>query len=109
MMWPARVWARGNIRMHVGQWWHSIDHNEPCRVVDINFLWDQPACLVWLPRRATAIRVPQARLAPLKATNDCLLHRLSYISAGARIADALERDALVAPLEGNVIPLPHQL
>ena len=35
--------------------------------------------------------------------------RLSYVSAAARIADSLERDALVAPLEGTVIPLPHQL
>jgi SNF2 family DNA or RNA helicase len=31
------------------------------------------------------------------------------VSAAARIADALERDTLVAPLEGSVIPLPHQL
>jgi superfamily II DNA or RNA helicase len=96
--------------MHVGQWWHSIDHDEPCRVVDIDTLWGQATCLVWLPRRGTAVRVLQKRLAPLNEASDShLLHRLSYVSAGARIADALERDALVAPLEGTVIPLPHQL
>jgi superfamily II DNA or RNA helicase len=95
--------------MQAGEWWHSIDHDEPCRVVDIEALWGQASCLVWLPRRDTAVRVLQRRLIPLKAGESHLLDRLSYVSAAARIADALERDALVAPLEGTVIPLPHQL
>ena len=95
--------------MHVGEWWHSIDHDEPCRIVESDALWGQASCVVWLPRRGSAVSVPQIRLAPLKASDDKLLHRLSYVSAAARIADALERDALVAPLEGSVIPLPHQL
>jgi SNF2 family DNA or RNA helicase len=95
--------------MRVGEWWHSIDHGEPCRIVETDVLWGQATCVVWLPRRGSAVRVLQSRLAPLKASNDKLRHRLSYVSAAARIADALERDALVAPLEGSVIPLPHQL
>jgi len=95
--------------MQAGEWWHSIDHDEPCRVVDTETLWGQASCLVWLPRRDTAVRVLQKRLIPLKAGGSHLLDRLSYVSAGARIADALERDALVAPLAGTVIPLPHQL
>lgn len=95
--------------MQAGEWWHSIDHDEPCRVVDTDALWGQATCLVWLPRRGTAVRVLQKRLAPLKSGESHLLDRLSYVSAAARIADSLERDALVAPLEGTVIPLPHQL
>jgi SNF2 family DNA or RNA helicase len=95
--------------MRTGEWWYSIDHDEPCRVVDTETLWGQASCLVWLPRRDTAVRVLQKRLVPLKAGEPHLLDRLSYVSAAARIADALERDALVAPLEGTVIPLPHQL
>lgn len=95
--------------MQAGEWWHSIDHDEPCRVVDTDTLWGQATCLVWLPRRGTAVRVLQKRLAPLKSGESHLLDRLSYVSAAARIADSLDRDALVAPLEGTVIPLPHQL
>jgi superfamily II DNA or RNA helicase len=95
--------------MQAGEWWHSIDHDEPCRIVDTESLWDHATCLVWLPRRGTAVRVMQNRIAPLKTVEPHLLHRLSFVSAGARIADALGRDALVAPLEGTVIPLPHQL
>lgn len=95
--------------MRAGEWWHSIDHDEPCCVVDTDTLWGQATCLVWLPRRGAAVRALQKRLAPLKSGGSHLLDRLSYVSAAARIADSLERDALVAPLEGTVIPLPHQL
>src|SRR5215813_176078 len=95
--------------MHVDEWWHSIDHDEPCRIIETEALWGRTTCVVWLPRRSAAVRVLQSRLAPLKATDGNLRHQLSWVSAAARIADALERDALVAPLEGNVIPLPHQL
>lgn len=95
--------------MQAGEWWHSVDHDEPCRVVDTDTLWGQSTCLVWLPRRGTAVRVLQKRLAHLKEVESHLLDRLSYVSAGARISDALERDELIAPLEGTVIPLPHQL
>jgi hypothetical protein len=86
--------------VQAGEWWHSIDHDEPCRVVDTETLWGQASCLVWLPRGDTAVRVLQKRLVPLKAGEPHLLDRLSYVSAAARVADALERD---------VIPLPHQL
>jgi superfamily II DNA or RNA helicase len=95
--------------MQTGEWWHSIDHDEPCRVVDTDTLWGQATCVVWLPRRSTAVRVLQKRLAPFKLGVSNLIDRLSYVSAAARIADSLERDALVAPLEGTVTPLPHQL
>ena len=95
--------------MQAGEWWHSIDHDEPCCVVDTDTLWGQATCLVWLPRRWTAVRVLQTRLAPLKSGESHLLDHLSYVNAAARIADSLDRDALVAPLEGTVIPLPHQL
>jgi SNF2 family DNA or RNA helicase len=95
--------------MQTGEWWHSLDHDEPCRVVNTETLWGQGSCLVWLPRRDTAVRVLQKRLVPLKTGESHFLDRLSYVSAAARIADALEGDALVAPLEGTVIPLPHQL
>lgn len=95
--------------MHTGEWYQSLDHDEPCLVVDTDVLWNWATCLVWLPRRGATVRTLQDRLAPLKTSESALLDRLSCASAGARIVDALERDVLVAPLEGSVIPLPHQL
>ena len=95
--------------MRVGEWWHSLDHDEPCLIIDTDVLWNQATCLIWLPRRGATVRALQGRLAPLNQTEPWLLDRLCFVCAAARIADALERDALVAPLEGSVIPLPHQL
>jgi superfamily II DNA or RNA helicase len=34
---------------------------------------------------------------------------ISYIAAAARVADALTRDVMLAPIESSVIPLPHQI
>src|SRR5262245_12265061 len=95
--------------MRVGEWWQSLDHDEPCQVVDTEVLWNQATCLIWLPRRRTTVRALQGRLAPLKSNEHWPRERLSFVCSAARVADALERDALVAPLEGSVTPLPHQL
>ena len=34
---------------------------------------------------------------------------ITYVTAAARVADALTRDVLLAPIESSVIPLPHQI
>jgi len=34
---------------------------------------------------------------------------IAYVAAAARVADALTRDVLLAPIESSVIPLPHQI
>ena len=81
--------------MQAGEWWHSINHDEPYHVVDTDTLWGQETCLVWLPRRGAAVRVLQKRLLPLKSGESHLLDCLSYISSAARIADALEDEEQV--------------
>jgi superfamily II DNA or RNA helicase len=63
-----------------------------------------------VPSSGTVLRVREERLRPLAASaraGDG--HRLTYVAAAARIADALQRDSLVAPLESSLIPLPHQI
>jgi superfamily II DNA or RNA helicase len=39
----------------------------------------------------------------------CSPDAIAYITAAARVADALTQDVLLAPIESTVIPLPHQL
>ena len=34
---------------------------------------------------------------------------LAYVTAAARVAEALTQDTLLAPIESSVIPLPHQI
>lgn len=95
--------------MQAGEWWQSLDHDEPCRIVSAEVLWNQPVAMVWLPRRNTVARVPQERLAPLPGLDEHALDRVSYVSSAARILEALANHELIAQPEGSVIPLPHQL
>ena len=92
-----------------GDWAWSLEYEEPCRLVDVHQLWGQGTMLVWLPGRDATIRLPENKIVPLSNHSVASPNRIAYIAAAARIADALERDTLVAPLEGTVIPLPHQL
>jgi hypothetical protein len=92
-----------------GDWCHSLDHGEPCRVIAVEDLWGIPTAQVWLSRRDAVVRLPVERLQTLEQASPTSLEQLSFVAAAARILDAFEHDALVAPLEGSVIPLPHQL
>lgn len=95
--------------MSAGEWSYSLDHDEPCRVIGVDSVWGERTALVWLARRDAVVRLRASRLQPLEDSIPPTLDHLCYVSAAARILDALERDALIAPLEGSVIPLPHQL
>lgn len=95
--------------LKIGGWAWSTEHNEPCRVVDSSELWGRTTFLVWLPRRDAILRIPEESLSESRNEERNVIDRITYLASAARIADALERDTLVAPLEGTVIPLPHQL
>lgn len=92
-----------------GEWAWSTEHDEPCRVIDSSELWGRTTFLVWLPRRDAMVRLSEEALTEPRAEDPNVINRITYLASAARIADALERDTLVAPLEGTVIPLPHQL
>ena len=64
------------------------------------------------------MRVPQSTLRPLDSAlpPDIETHRIHYLAAAAKVAEVLEGATdgqeghiLLAPMESNVIPLPHQL
>jgi SNF2 family DNA or RNA helicase len=92
-----------------GDWCYSLDHDEPGRVIAIDAVWGEETAQVWLARRDAVVRLHLSRLQPLAEAVAPTLDHLGYVAAAARILDAMERDALIAPLEGSVIPLPHQL
>ncbi len=92
-----------------GDWCYSLDHDEPGRVIAVDTVWGEETAQVWLARRDAVVRLHLRRLQPLAEAVAPTLDHLGYVAAAARILDAMERDALIAPLEGSVIPLPHQL
>lgn len=97
------------MRISPGDWCYSLDHDEPCRVIAMDVVWGEETAQVWLARRDAVVRVHRNRLQQLGDVDAPSRDQLCYVAAAARILDAMERDALIAPLEGSVIPLPHQL
>ncbi|CAK0764117.1 ATP-dependent helicase HepA [Gammaproteobacteria bacterium] len=99
-------------------WQYSTVHNSVCKVIEEQTLWGQTVCRVWLPNQDAVVRVPRSALRPINANlqPDVETSRVAYIAAAAKVAEVLEGTTgaadghvLLAPMESNVIPLPHQI
>lgn len=99
-------------------WQYSTVHNSACKVIEKQTLWGQTVCRVWLPNQDAVVRVPRSALRPLSADLQPEIEagRIAYVAAAAKVAEVLEGSAsatdghvLLAPMESNVIPLPHQI
>ena len=99
-------------------WHYSTIHHCACQIIEEQTLWGQTVCRIWLPNQDAVVRVPRAALRPFAAALNPTLEtqRIVYVAAAAKVAEVLESgrsatDApvLLAPMESNVIPLPHQL
>ncbi|EPB6906681.1 DEAD/DEAH box helicase family protein [Pseudomonas aeruginosa] len=99
-------------------WQYSTVHNCACKVIEEQTLWGQTVCRVWLPNQDAVVRVPRSALRPLDADLQPEIEagRIAYVAAAAKVAEVLEGSTsaseghvLLAPMESNVIPLPHQI
>lgn len=99
-------------------WQYSTIHNCACKVIEEQTLWGQMVCRVWLPNQDAVVRVPRSALRPLSADLQPEIEagRIAYVAAAAKVAEVLEGSTsatdghvLLAPMESNVIPLPHQI
>jgi len=97
---------------------HTV-HNSACKVIEEQTLWGhKTVCRVWLPNQDAVVRVPRSALRPLSADLQPEIEagRIAYVAAAAKVAEVLEGSTsateghvLLAPMESNVIPLPHQI
>ncbi|MFV0422759.1 DEAD/DEAH box helicase [Oleidesulfovibrio sp.] len=99
-------------------WQYSTVHNSACKVIEEQTLWGQTVCRIWLPNQDAVVRVPRSALRPLSADlrPEIEAGRIAYVAAAAKVAEVLEGSTsatdghvLLAPMESNVIPLPHQI
>ncbi len=104
--------------MNQSLWQYSTVHNSACKVIEEQTLWGQTVCRVWLPNQDAVVRVPRSALRPLSADlrPEIEAGRIAYVAAAAKVAEVLEGatsategHVLLAPMESNVIPLPHQI
>lgn len=97
------------MRIDANSWYYSSDHGQLCQVIEAQTLWGETTCRVWLPGRDSVVRIPASTLKPLESAGTGSPDDIAYITAAARVADALTQDVLLAPIESSVIPLPHQI
>lgn len=99
-------------------WQFSTTHNCACKVIEEQTLWGQVVCRVWLPNQDAVVRISRSALLPLNTDlqPETESHRIAYIASAAKVAEVLEGTTsaseghvLLAPMESNVIPLPHQI
>ena len=97
------------MRIEANSWYYSTDHGQVCQVIEAQTLWGETTYRVWLPSRDSVIRITASRLKSIEDVGAGSPDSIAYITAAARVADALTQDVLLAPIESTVIPLPHQL
>jgi superfamily II DNA or RNA helicase len=99
-------------------WQYSTVHNSICKVIEEQILWGQTVCRVWLPNQDAVVRIPRSSLRPMNADLQPEIEagHIAYVAAAAKVAEVLEGSTsgtdghvLLAPMESNVIPLPHQI
>lgn len=99
-------------------WQYSPVHNSACKVIEEQTLWGQTVCRVWLPNQDAVVRISRSALRPINADlqPEVEAGRIAYVAAAAKVADVLEGSTsasdghvLLASMESNVIPLPHQI
>ena len=72
-------------------------------------LWGQQFYRVWLQQQDVVLKVPAVALSSRPALPVVTAEAFCYLATAAKIANAQQEDTLLAPIESNVIPLPHQL
>lgn len=101
-----------------GPWFYCFLHQSACRVIEEQTLWGQTVCRIWLPNQNAVVRVPRTAVRPLNFNLDFEIEaaRIGYMAAAAKVAEVLEGSAsasggqvLLAAMESNVTPLPHQI
>ncbi|MDQ0286779.1 superfamily II DNA or RNA helicase [Desulfofundulus luciae] len=93
-----------------GDWAWSREYREPVRIIEAVNLWDQTVYRVWVPGRDSIVRLSGNELSPITRSEGYSRERLIYTVSAARSAESLAQpDVLLAPLEGSVTLLPHQI
>jgi hypothetical protein len=98
-----------NGKLEPQNWYYSPDHRQLCQIVDIQKLWGETICRVWLPEQDSVVRLSASRLKAIEEVDLTTPDSVAYVAATARVMDALAQNVLLAPIASSVVPLPHQL
>ncbi|EMN9019191.1 DEAD/DEAH box helicase family protein [Morganella morganii] len=93
----------------VGEWAWSKAHQQYVKVIETAGLWGQQFYRVWLQQQDVVLKVLDTDLYNQPVQTIMTADTLCYLATAAKIANVQQEDTLLAPIESNVIPLPHQL
>ncbi len=100
-----------------GAFYFSKSFRSAAKVIETSSLWGSDYARIWLPNSDAVVRVPASDLSSLSPQSSALSpDYVAYVAAAAKVAEVLEGSTsatdghvLLAPMESNVIPLPHQI
>jgi len=90
------------------QWVWSKILNEPVKILEENNKWEFNSYRVWSPSENKTL-IHSSEQIDLISNSKYPIEFLRYIVATARIYQVYATEPIVSPLQGNLIPLPHQL
>jgi hypothetical protein len=90
-------------------WAWSQAHQQYVKVIETAGLWGQQFYRVWLQQQDVVLKVLDTDLYNQPVQTIVTADTLCYLATAAKIANVQQEDTLLAPIESNVIPLPHQL
>jgi hypothetical protein len=93
----------------VGEWAWSQAYQQHVKVIENSGLWGKSFYRVWLQQQDSVVKIVADDLVHVNKQHESNKHFISYVAVAAKIANAQQEDVLLAPIESNVIPLPHQL
>ena len=64
----------------LGGWYYSPEHGQLCQVIEVQTLWGETTCHVWLPGRDSVVRIPVSRLKSLESAGIGLPGGLNFFS-----------------------------
>lgn len=103
--------------VNTGEFYYSKSFRSAPKVIECGTLWGSDYARIWLPNSDAVVRVPASDLTSLSPQSSALSpDHIAYVAAAAKVAEVLEGSTsateghvLLAPMESNVIPLPHQI
>ena len=92
-----------------GDWVWLENHNQSGKVIDAHSLWGAISYRVWLVQSDSVIKVDADQVSLYTSSSSVSSDTIAYLATAARVAVSQQEELLLAPMDSNVIPLPHQL
>jgi len=96
-------------------WAWSKSYQEQVKVIERIELWGTSNYRIWIPDRDAVALVPSSDIVDSGSVcfqgkeNQTEVAHIKFLLMAAKLANLLTEDVLLAPIDSNVIPLPHQI